>query len=77
MRLDYEDQPDDLENPLLSELRQIRAEMLEESGGDLEGLHHHLETLQANEARHGGLAISLPARHPEEYRPEAAGRVGF
>ena len=66
--------PDDLEDPIMAELRQIRAEMLDEFGGDLEGLHHHLETLQAtNEARHGRPAVSLPARHPEEYRPEAAG----
>jgi hypothetical protein len=60
------------DDEVMCELRQIRAEMLKEFGGDLDGLHHHLEALHANEARQGGPAVSLPPRHPQGHRPEAA-----
>jgi hypothetical protein len=59
------------DDEIMAELRQIRAEMLEEFG-NLEGLHQHLEAMEAEAARKGRLVVSLPPRRPEGYKPEAA-----
>ncbi|HST60631.1 MAG TPA: hypothetical protein VLK84_18165 [Longimicrobium sp.] len=56
----------------MSELRQIRAEMMEEFGGDRDALYRYLKTIEAEEARKGRIVVSRPPRRPEGYKPEAA-----
>jgi hypothetical protein len=60
------------EDPIMSELRQIRAEMLAECGGDMDALFHMIKEVEAEELRKGRVVVSLPPRRRSGYKPDAA-----
>lgn len=51
-----------LRDPIVEEVRAIRARLLKEAGGTLEGL---FATLQASEAKRGAPLVTLPPRAPD------------
>lgn len=60
------------EDEIMSELRQIRAQMLAECGGDMEELFRKSQMIEAEERRKGRRVVSLPPRRPKGYKPDAA-----
>ena len=60
------------DDPIMAELRQIRAEMLEECGGDMDAMFRMLKEKEEEERRNGRIVVALPPRRPRGYKPDAA-----
>lgn len=60
------------DDEIMAELRQIRKEMLEEVGGDMDGLFRAIKAAEAEAIRQGRPVVSLPPRRPKGYTPNAA-----
>jgi regulator of RNase E activity RraB len=58
------------DDEIMSELRQIRAEMLAKHGSDPEARYRMLKALEAEEARKGRRIVSLPARQSTPRVPD-------
>ncbi len=60
------------EDEIMSELRQIRAELLCECGNDTDALFRMIKEQEDEERRRGRVMMSLPPRRPSGVRPDAA-----
>lgn len=60
------------DDAILGALRAIRAEMLEECGGDMDGLFRAIKACEEELVRSGRTVVSLPPRKLTGYEPDAA-----